>query len=225
MSTEYKLSHTATEIDEALGTVSKNTEKLNTLNDRFSHIGMVIHSTTLDTMDKVIAIYGGITWEKIEGQFLLGQSSSHAVNSTGGSESNSYTPAGTNKNGAVSNTTLTVAQIPAHTHGSKTLTGAANLRPAGIVPSTSQNIIEGVNGILGRTNVSVSGMGNGSLTPTSIAVSGYNQLTVDASHEHTSVGGNGAHNHGFTQPIFTGTTATINNMPPYKTVYIWERTA
>lgn len=225
MSTEYKLSHTATEIDEALGTVSKNTEKLNTLNDRFSHIGMVIHSTTLDTMDKVIAIYGGITWEKIEGQFLLGQSSSHAVNSTGGSESNSYTPAGTNKNGAVSNTTLTEAQIPAHTHGSKTLTGAATLATSAVFNSAVENLVGATSGILGRSSISGYLATNGGISTMPTNFSGYNQLTVNASHEHTSVGGNGAHNHGFTQPTFTGTTATINNMPPYKTVYIWERTA
>lgn len=50
----------------------------------YSHIGMVIHSTTLDTMDKVIHVYGGKTWEKIEGRFLLGQSSEYAINDTGG---------------------------------------------------------------------------------------------------------------------------------------------
>lgn len=51
-----------------------------------SHIGMIIQSTTLDTMDKVIELYGGSRWEKIEGKFLLGSSQSHTVNSTGGSE-------------------------------------------------------------------------------------------------------------------------------------------
>lgn len=51
-----------------------------------SYVGMVIHSTTLDTQQKVIEQYGGTTWVKIEGRFLLGQSSSYAINSTGGFE-------------------------------------------------------------------------------------------------------------------------------------------
>lgn len=49
-----------------------------------SHIGMIIQTTTLDTEEKVINIYGGSKWEKIEGMFLLGQSSNYAINSTGG---------------------------------------------------------------------------------------------------------------------------------------------
>lgn len=55
-------------------------------------------------------LFGG-TWEKIEGKFLLGSSSSHEIGSTGGVESNSYTPSGT-----VGNHTLTVNEIPAHNH-------------------------------------------------------------------------------------------------------------
>ena len=86
--------------------------------------------------------------------------------------------------------------------------------------------------------------------------------TVSAWHTHTTTTGNpsvghthsvtasgtignkgsgGAHNHGFTQPTFTGTKATlshtvtqptftgtastIDTMPPYLSVYMWKRTA
>ena len=55
-------------------------------------------------------LFGG-TWTKLEGRFLLGSSSSYALGSTGGNTSVSYTPQGT-----VGNTTLTVNQIPSHTH-------------------------------------------------------------------------------------------------------------
>lgn len=54
-------------------------------------------------------LFGG-TWEKIEGKFLLGSSTSHAVGSTGGAEN--HTPSGT-----VGNHTLTVNEIPFHEHG------------------------------------------------------------------------------------------------------------
>ena len=68
--------------------------------DKHSHIGMVVQSTTLDTMEKVIEIYGGSEWVLIEGQFLLGASSTYAVNSTGGESEH----------------TLTVSEMPSHAH-------------------------------------------------------------------------------------------------------------
>ena len=60
-------------------------------------------------------LFGG-TWEKIEGKFLLSSSTSHEIGSTGGTESNSYTPSGT-----VGNHTLTVNEIPSHNHPSPDL--------------------------------------------------------------------------------------------------------
>lgn len=85
----YQLSCTAKEIDNRLDKIKE-----------LSHIGMIIHSTTLDTMEKVIEIYGGTIWYKIEGMFLLGQSSTYAVNSTGGEASH----------------TLSSTEMPSHTH-------------------------------------------------------------------------------------------------------------
>lgn len=113
---------------------------------------MIIHSTTLDTEAKVKAVYGGTTWVKIEGRFLLGQNSAHAINSTGGSET----------------VTLTINQIPSHHHTYTMVSQSASFK------DTAQG----------------SAWGN------------YEQNTSD-------VGGGQPH----------------NNMPPYKTVYIWERTA
>ena len=54
-----------------------------------SYVGMVIHSTTLDTEAKVIAQYGGTTWIQHSGYFLRGASSGVTANSatkTGGSD-------------------------------------------------------------------------------------------------------------------------------------------
>jgi len=55
-----------------------------------SYVGMIIYSSTLDTNEKVVAVYGGTTWTKIEDKFLLGASSTYAVNSTGGTTSHSH---------------------------------------------------------------------------------------------------------------------------------------
>lgn len=70
------------------------------INSKISHVGMIIHSTKLDTMAKVIAIYGGINWKKIEGRFLLGQSSAYAINSTGSEAAH----------------TLIINEMPSHSH-------------------------------------------------------------------------------------------------------------
>lgn len=65
-----------------------------------SHVGQVIMSTTLDTEAKVKQYYGGTSWTKIEGRFLLGASSSYAVKGTGGEATH----------------TLTVSEMPKHAH-------------------------------------------------------------------------------------------------------------
>ena len=134
---------------------------LTTLNDKLSHVGMIIHTTTLDTEDKVKAIYGGTSWSKIEGKFLLGQSSSYAINSTGGEATHK----------------LTVNEMPSHNHAGKISSKGAYL--------AFYN--DGTAGDRGTASYNSTG----------------------DTFSLTSNGGNKAH----------------NNMPPYKTVYIWERTA
>ena len=54
-----------------------------------SYVGMIIHSTTLDTEAKVIAQYGGTSWIQHSGYFLRGAASGVTANSattTGGSD-------------------------------------------------------------------------------------------------------------------------------------------
>ena len=118
---------------------------------------MIIHSTTLNTMEKVIAEYGGITWVRIDDRFLLGAGSSYAVNSTGGEASH----------------ILTTAEMPLHNHA--------------LTMNWGVNWISSENG--------------GSWTANS-------NKAVDNVEYTTGTGGNQPH----------------NNMPPYKAVYIWERT-
>lgn len=62
-------------------------------------VGSIYMSTTLTTKAQVEAIFGG-TWEKLEGRFLLGSSSSYANGATGGEASH----------------TLTVDEMPSHEH-------------------------------------------------------------------------------------------------------------
>ena len=69
-------------------------------------------------------LFGG-TWEKIEDKFLLA-SGTNTLGSTGGNSSVSYTPSGT-----VGNHTLTVNEMPSHTHAQRARGGVGNLAAAG----------------------------------------------------------------------------------------------
>lgn len=155
------------------GAVAKHEQDVNSLNLKMelvrSHVGMIVQSTTLDTEAKVIAIYGGTSWSKVEGRFLLGTSSSYAVNSIGGETAH----------------TLTTAEMPSHNHASSTRRGA--------IPCWDNKA---------SSTGKYYGLYDGSLAYQS-------SYAYDISTTSTSLaGGNQKH----------------NNMPPYKAVYIWERT-
>ena len=97
-----------------------------------SHVGQIIISTALDTEQKVIDIYGGTKWTKIEGRFLLGASNTYPINTTGGS-ADSVVVSHTHSIPALSGTT---ASNGAHTHNlydsaSKTRYGHAYTVAAG----------------------------------------------------------------------------------------------
>lgn len=154
-------------------------------------------------------LFGGV-WERIQGKFLLSSSDSHALNTTGGQESISYTPDGTTEEHKI-----TLDELPAHAH----------------------QIIEG------NAHAFVD---DGELSQTGILVKkGYSEYDVDATGASSkvrianyteSVGDlavNGwtasagktpsqqdAHNH-----TFTGTTTSLDTMPPYLTVNMWKRIA
>lgn len=115
----------------------------------------------------------------------------NTVEKTGGAKSHSYTPAGTNSGGAVQGHTLTVSEIPSHSHNA----------PYGTL------ILDTQDGYYSYGDIDRVMTPCGSYTPCS------------------NTGGGGAHNHGLTQPTFTGTAATMNHLQPYITCYMWKRTA
>lgn len=147
-----------------------------TKNKIYSHVGMVIQSTTLNTMAKVIAIYGGTSWKKIEGRIIIGADTDFPAGSTGGSKNFSASGTINNYNGHDLN-------IYPHT------AGYARLEMAYGNYGLTQGGAYAGRVVIGGTS------GN---------------LSQDLAHGHI-------------MPI--AVKASKYPYPPYKAVYIWERTA
>ena len=143
-------------------------------------------------------LFGG-TWEQIQDKFLLCAGSTYAAGTTGGAASVTS-----------SSTALTTSQIPAHTHGSKSLSGTW----------------QGLNYWAGSSSAATGSSGIVSWAANSngeyLSPAGWNQttggrrpgsVTFNATHTHSSVGGNEGHTH------------TVATMPPYLSVYVWKRIA
>lgn len=90
--------------------------------------------------------------------------------------------------------TLTTSEMPSHTHGSKELKGT--FRGLSWKSGTATGIVS--YGTHNNDRTASNGTNFGAVT-----------ATIDATHEHNSVGGDKPH----------------NNMPPYLVVNVWKRTA
>ena len=139
-------------------------------------------------------LFGG-TWTPVTDKFILAAGSTYTAGGTGGAAS--VTSGGT---------ALTTNQIPAHTHGYITLTGSAMARP---MSNGTSSIFLNASGILARSSGGAFNSGAVNFTTKSGTEYG---LSVNASHEHASVGGGATHTH------------TVNTMPPYEVAYCWKRT-
>lgn len=131
--------------------------------------GQAVSRTTYSALFSVIGTAygtgdGSTTFNlpNLQGRFALGKNSSHALASTGGAET----------------VTLTTSQIPAHTHGNKSLIGSL------VAYSWDDGLANGI--ISNSVNSKNSGYYSGSAI-------GHIQYQVDASHEHDSVGGGAEH--------------------------------
>lgn len=139
-------------------------------------VGAIFQSTSNTSP---ASLFGG-SWTAIQDRFLYG-SGTKSVGYSGGEETHK----------------LTTTEIPAHTHGSKTLTGQGPEVYASKSVNCSGIVTQRIT-VNDREYQNNGGSSNRWL-----------KFTIKATHEHSSVGGNGAH----------------NNMPPYEVVNIWKRTA
>ena len=183
------------------------------------------------------SLLGGGTWTKIQGKFLLATSSSYTVGNTYGSMTK----------------TLSVSNLPGHTHGFTTGSDGAHTHTASTSNTGNHSHTRGNMNITGTFGGDDSGSVGGDVSGAFYHIRNYTSNVgnmnapnyqngvwgFDASragvwtgttnttgaHTHTvTVNSNGAHTHGGTTNS-TGSGTAFNIMPESIAVNVWRRTA
>ena len=176
------------------------------------------------------ASFIGGTWERVEGEFIMGASSAYPVGTTGGSATH----------------TQTTAEMPSHSHSGSTGSAGSHSHSAS-TDSAGWHSHSGTTDWAGShthdakitSNGSSAGGGSGFCSSSMEYGSGYNSATITTksagshthnfstngtgSHSHTvSIGDAGAHTH--TVSIgSTGSGQAMSILNPYYALYIWVR--
>lgn len=150
------------------------------------------------------ASFIGGTWERVEGEFIMGASSAYPVGTTGGSATH----------------TQTVAEMPSHNHSGSTgsagshshsaWTGGAGGHSHTVSAATATNIVA----FPGGTGTNESGQTAKSSSPTTSWVGDHTHgvgMNEAGAHTHTVSIGN------------TGSGQAMSILNPYYALYIWVR--
>lgn len=173
------------------------TDNKNTIDKLIPSVGEIYHTeSTENPADK----FGVGTWTLIEESFLVGYQSGDpdfgTVGGTGGVREHSHAATTTTTTTTtVQDHVLTEAELPSHQHA---------------LPEGGAD-----NAVYGTT------------TDSNILVEDWNNETTTSTRSLTkAVGGDQGHDHGATSSSSSSTSLTVNsNLPPYRVVYIWRRTA
>ena len=140
-------------------------------------------------------LFGG-TWVQIKDTFLLTAGDSYSAGSQGGSATHTHTSAAHTHTTA--GHTLTVNEMPAHSHYVAIGNGMTNL----------------ANWLANQQSSGRESWGYG-----------YSSTQVANNLFAVTAGGSASHSHGNTGSTTPGNTGSSSNLPPYRVVYAWERTA
>ena len=163
-----------------------------------------IYTSTNSTNPKDMFGFG--TWEQIKDTFLLTAGDTYKAGNTGGAASHTHSIGHTHGVPGVAhvhstgNHTLTIAEMPSHSHTTSNSYGDYG------TPNASYGVI---------SNVSGSG------APVGITV---NSTGGSGAHNHGNTGST-TPNATTTNSQSTSTSGSTSNLPPYLVVYAWKRTA
>ena len=152
-------------------------------------------------------LFGG-TWERIKDRFILAAGDTYTAGSTGGAASHTLTPAGT-----IGTHSLTVAELPAHSHGRGTteIVGNLGFQSTGWFLTYTSGAFSKVANVNNKVAQNDEKSGSGYKQAHFAASSGWSGTSE-------SKGSGTAHGHSW-----TGTQVTIDHMNPYKVAYCFMR--
>lgn len=179
--------------------------------------------------------WGG-TWDKVEaGRVIVSAGTGYALGAKGGAATHKLTapecalPSHSHNyykvNATSGGTAISIAQMPLHDHGSKSLVGHLNFRRW----VSDGHLVTGASGIAARSISSSKAYSTASYGTT--AQPGLDIVTIDASHKHNPQGGGAAHTHslGSTSTASTAVAQaasdSISLMQPYVAYNMWKRIA
>lgn len=205
---EYNSEHTAAESaleEEIEGVQSELTTKTQNLTLAIGMVWQTIYpvgSIYITTRNVSPADLFGGTWQEIKGRFLLGESTNYPAGTTGGSNQIIFS-----SSGVIGEHALTVPELPKHIH----LYSPYYPRDAGIMAEYYS--------VKSGSDVQIPKMGKNAADYTDWTID--NLLYAGTQNPDKTQYAQGlGHSHSF-----SGDSQLVQAMPPYKSVYIWERTA
>lgn len=188
LSSNNVLMNNGNTVEGEIENISSNTYFVN----KVYPVGSIYLSTSENANPNIL--FAGTEWELITDRFLIGAGNNYGLNTRGGEAS----------------VKLTKNQLPSHTHGHKTIVGYFFSRlmkhgNSSYVWAPSENADDVVSWKHMASQFNDVGLTDVNFVSGNRTYPDF--FTVNASHEHETVGNNEGH----------------NNIPPYLAVYMWER--
>lgn len=201
----YQSKHTGTAIDNAITDMqSLQSIILNTVYP----VGSLYTSFNSTSPANIV----GGTWVQIQNCFLMAAGSNYAIGTSGGSATHTHTSAAHTHTTA--GHTLTASEMPKHRHTPANYDTAGS--ESGYKRMFTTNLDTSSDSVGRRTHATGSA---------GYVMSAANSGDITGTAYTSYVGGGASHSHGNTGSTTPGATGASSSLPPYKTIYMWQRTA